>query len=218
MTDAAAQVDAPNTPAAVARPLIRPYSDADFDDVSRVCLLTADAGGDATGQYSSDDLMPDIFVRPYVVLEPRFAWVVESGSRARGYIVAAPDTRAFVERYREEWLPRFERTYARAGEPGTRDEGIRALGLDPERMLLPEVDEYPAHLHITLLPEVQGQGWGRALIGTLVGALRSEGVAGVHLTLAASNTKARAFYDRVGFHELPSSTPDDPALALRVAS
>ncbi len=33
----------------------------------------------------------------------------------------------------------------------------------PERMLIPELADYPAHLHIRLLPEFQGQGWGRQL-------------------------------------------------------
>ena len=42
----------------------------------------------------------------------------------------------------------------------------------------PYAEDYPAHLHIDLLPEVQGQGWGRLLIATLVDALRERGVAG----------------------------------------
>ena len=42
----------------------------------------------------------------------------------------------------------------------------------------PYAAEYPAHLHIDLLPELQGQGWGRRLIDTLVAALRERGVRG----------------------------------------
>ena len=43
--------------------------------------------------------------------------------------------------------------------------------MNPDRMLIAEVDAYPAHLHIDLLPELQGQGMGRRLIDTLRAAL-----------------------------------------------
>ncbi len=64
--------------------------------------------------------------------------------------------------------------------------------------------EYPAHLHIDLLPEAQGQSWGRKLIQTLVVALREQGVSGLHLVAGADNTGAIAFYPRVGFTAIPS--------------
>jgi len=83
-------------------------------------------------------------------------------------------------------------------------------------MLLPEVDEYPAHLHIDLLPRLQGQGIGRSLIATLVEALQERGVPGLHLTMDAANTGAAAFYERLGFTPLSSSTPEEPALGLRL--
>jgi GNAT superfamily N-acetyltransferase len=63
---------------------------------------------------------------------------------------------------------------------------------------------YPAHLHIDLLPELQGQGFGRRLIETLDDALARAGVSGVHLEASAANTGAVAFYPRVGFTPLPS--------------
>jgi len=194
---------------------IRRYHPDDFDDVSRVCLLTAAGGGDATGQHVSDDLMPDIFARPYVLFEPEWAWVVDDGA-VSGYIIGTPDTRAFVARYRAEWLPGFAEKYEHVDPPETHDELIQHLGFVPERMLIPEVDEYPAHLHIDLLPHLQGQGLGRELIGTLVDALRSAGVPGLHLSMDAANTAARAFYDRLGFEALPSSTPDGPVLGMRL--
>ena len=35
--------------------MIRPYTPADYDAVSRICTLTAEGGGDATGRYVSDN-------------------------------------------------------------------------------------------------------------------------------------------------------------------
>ena len=194
---------------------IRRYTPADYDDVTDICVRTGFAGADATGRHSSDDLIPDIFARPYVVLEPDWAWVVDDGERAVGYILCAPDTRAFVERYRAEWLPDFAARYVHVDPPGDADENMRHLGFVPERMLIDEVDAYPAHLHIDLLPEAQGRGLGRRLIETLADALRAAGIPGLHLSYDPANTGAAAFYARLGFHELPSSTPDGPLLGLR---
>lgn len=193
---------------------IRPYTPADYDAVSRICTLTAERGGDATGLYVSDELMPDIFVRPYVSLEPELAFVVEDEEGVAGYIVGVADTRRFVERFTAEWLPRIEAAYKHTEPVVTKDDLIRHLGFWPERMNIPEVDEYPAHLHIDLLPRLQRQGLGRQLIDTLAVALRERGVPGLHLTMDAANTEARAFYDRYGFTELPSSAQDAPALGI----
>jgi ribosomal protein S18 acetylase RimI-like enzyme len=74
---------------------------------------------------------------------------------------------------------------------------------DPERLVIPEVAAYPAHLHIDLLPKYQRAGHGRALVDTLLDALATKGVAAIHLTMLTSNTPARAFYDRLGFHHIP---------------
>lgn len=86
-----------------------------------------------------------------------------------------------------------------------------------ERMLIPELDAYPVHLHIDLLPTLQRRGLGRPLIYTLIAALRERGVRGLHLTMDPANTDARASYDRVGFVELRSSTPQGPALGVVIA-
>jgi GNAT superfamily N-acetyltransferase len=197
-------------------PFIRNYAAGDAEDVSDVCLRTAERGGDATGRYVSDDLMPDIFARPYLAFEPESTLVLESDGRVRGYVVCAPDTAAFVQRYRAEWLPRLSRRYVHVNPPSNREELIRHLGFTPERMLLPELELYPAHLHIDLLPELQRRGFGRVLIERLVALLRERGVPGLHLTMDPANLPARAFYDRVGFRELPSSSSEEVRLGLAV--
>jgi len=197
------------------RAVIRAYRPSDFDAVSAVCVQTAEAGGDATGLYVSDELMPDIFVRPYVAFEPDLAFVVDDGE-VGGYIVGTADTRAFVRRYTSDWRPAFAEKYEHTRPAVSKDDLIRHLGHWPERMLIPEVDDYPAHLHIDLLPRLQGQGLGRQLIDRLVDALRARGVPGLHLSMDAANTGARAFYDRLGFTELPSSTAEAPLLGLRL--
>ena len=197
-------------------PLVRGYQVRDYWDVSDVCLRTGEGGADATGVYVSDELLPDIYARPYVLFEPALAFVVEHAGRVGGYIVCAPDTRAFVERYRADWLPILARKYAALAQPGTRNQRVIQAGLSPERMLFPEVERYPAHLHIDLLPPLQGRGLGRLLMSRLMRALRERGVPGLHLSLSPANTRARGFYDHIGFHEVPSSTPDAPWLGIEL--
>jgi ribosomal protein S18 acetylase RimI-like enzyme len=183
---------------------IRPYRPEDREDLYEICVRTGDNGADASSLYPDPRILPDIFVGPYLAQEPELAYVVaeSSGSgRARGYILGTADTRRFVARYLAEWLPGVVQRYPDDGDG--RGHELR----HPEAMLGPAVDAYPAHLHIDLLPEAQGQGLGRELMRTFLAALRERGVPRVHLGMGAANHAARAFYDRLGFEELGRPTP-----------
>ncbi|RKR92155.1 acetyltransferase (GNAT) family protein [Micromonospora pisi] len=202
---------------------IRPYRPGDFDAVGDICIRTADAGEDASGSYVDPDILPDIFAHPYAHLEPDLAFVLDDSDsdsdsdgdgdgdgtgRAVGYVLGTSDTARFVRRFRDEWLPRVGDRYpAPAGEPSTPDAVMARLLHTPERMLLPELVDYPAHLHIDVLPGYQRAGHGRVLIETLTGALRRTGVPGLHLGMITTNRKARAFYDRLGFHVVEVADP-----------
>ncbi|GAA0429100.1 GNAT family N-acetyltransferase [Leifsonia naganoensis] len=193
---------------------IRPFQPADRDDVYAICVRTGASGQDATGAYSSDDLLPDVFAGPYVAYQPDLAFVVDAGDHVAGYVIAVADSLAFADWYEAEWLPAFRAKYPLERARDDAERQAIGFGLDVREAIVPEVDRFPAHLHIDLLPELQGQGFGRALIRTLLAALRERGVPGVYLTMSPSNHGARAFYERLGFTELPSSTPDAPALAI----
>lgn len=213
----------------MSRAVIRPYRSADRDDVALVCLRTAHIGEDATGVYSDDRLMPEVFALPYVDHEPESAFVVAvpdagspRGERVVGYIIGTADTAAFVEWWRREWAPGFAERHPRPGpstgrSPRFTEAQLIEAGVRPERMLIPELADYPAHLHIDLLPEAQGRGFGRRLVDALRHSLAVRGVPAVHLGMDARNTSARAFYDRLGFHELPSSRPGSPLLGIATA-
>jgi ribosomal protein S18 acetylase RimI-like enzyme len=225
MTDAAGPAPDDAAPA----PVIRPYRAADRDAIARICLLTAAGGGDATGLYSDDALMPEVYALPYLEYAPELAFVVDGGGGAAGagsaaggiggYVLGVADTAAFIDWYAREWAPGFRARHPMPGppsahEPAYTEAQLIADGGDPERMRIAELDAYPAHLHIDLLPEHQGRGLGRRLIDTLRAALAERGVPAVHLGLDPANTGARAFYERLGFHELPSSRPDAPLLGI----
>lgn len=180
---------------------IRPYRASDRDAVYDVCLRTADGGEDASGRFADPTLPGDVFVDPYLELCPELAFVVqrEDGDVA-GYAVGTLDTPGFVAAFRARWLPRF----AHVPRPAlsSRDREVLQLLPHPESLETPSFPAHPSHLHINLLPSVQGQGHGRALIATICEALRAAGSPGVHLGVRRRNTRALGFYPRVGFEQL----------------
>jgi ribosomal protein S18 acetylase RimI-like enzyme len=190
--------------------VIRPYESTDLARMREICLLTGAAGGDATGLYSSDDLLPDLFVEPYVTFAPGWAWIVEVDDRVEGYLIAVSDTRAFTSWWADTWTPWFATMYPRPQQPFSEEDRLVLRGYRPAEIEIAEVDDYPAHLHIDLLPAAQGRGWGAKLIGRLRSELADVGVPGVYAALDAENVAARGFYERIGFTELPSSTPGGP--------
>ena len=193
-----------------AEPRIRPYQETDLEAVYDVCVRTADAGGDARGKYHSDDLMPDLFAGPYVFLEPDLAFVLDDGQRAVGYVIGTPDTAAFARAYRARWIPRLAGQYQVPPDPPTsQEEEMIALHYQPERLVWPGLEEYPAHLHIDMLPPFQGAGHGRALMETFYAAAAQAGAAGVHVTVTTANTRALGFYDRLGFRRLEITEPGE---------
>jgi len=192
----------------VGAPWIRHYEERDLAAVYDVCVRTADGGGDARGKYRSDDLMPDLFAGPYLFLEPGFAFVLDDGNRAVGYVIGTPDTAGFAHAYRDRWIPRLADRYpAPPSRAVTPDDQMLALHYWPERMLWPGLSSYPAHLHIDLLPPFQHAGHGRRLMETFYAAVGQAGAPGVHVVVVADNVAALGFYDRLGFTRLAVNDP-----------
>jgi ribosomal protein S18 acetylase RimI-like enzyme len=186
-------------------PHIRPFRIGDEDALADICLRTADAGADATGIFDDDPIWAEIFVLPYVHRHPDLAFVVEADdARVVGYIVCAPDTNPFEDWFHDEWWPERGARWPKPEAERTRQDGTLIYAYSRRGGAEPYGDEYPAHLHIDLLPELQGQGWGRALIERLVAELRERAVTGLHLTAASDNAGAIAFYPRVGFTAIAS--------------
>jgi GNAT superfamily N-acetyltransferase len=200
---------------------VRPYRDGDLEAIYDICVRTGDHGADATGKFENPRLLADIFAAPYLYLEPGLAFVLPDGAdQPVGYVLGTADTAGFVSAYREKWAPRMASHYpfpAPDAPPG--DAGLRQVFYQPERMLHAGIEDFPAHLHIDILPSHQGGGHGRRLIETFVDAAAAAGAPGVHVTVALANARAHGFYQRVGFKPLPIAT-DGTVLhyGLRIAA
>ncbi len=62
--------------------------------------------------------------------------------------------------------------------------------------------KYPAHLHIDILPEYQGNGYGAQMMNTMLSNLKQKNVKGIMLMASKDNHGAIRFYQRLGFNVL----------------
>lgn len=181
---------------------IRRAAPEDADALFEICLKTADSGQDASALYGDPRLPGYIWAAAYGALEPDFAFLLATADGALGYVLGTPDTAAFADRLEVEWWPEVRRKVA--GLTASRPLDARALAYvaRPERHPAWLQADYPAHLHINLLPGAQSSGWGRRLIDAELAALRAHGVRGVHLGVSPTNARAIGFYRHLGFEDI----------------
>ena len=131
-----------------------------------------------------------------------------------GYLLGCVDSR-------QAWNPAtiFGRHFIRRGigfRRGTAGVVWRSFGdvvVDALRRRLPPVSLYdadwPAHLHIDLLPGIRGRGVGATLLRRWIDELESAEVPGCYLETLGENRGAIAFFEAMGFrrHGRPTSAP-----------
>jgi hypothetical protein len=102
---------------------IRPARPSDDEALSRICLLTGDAGSSAEAAHAIPELLGLIFARPYNRLETTFGFVLmdtdfhsppdssSDGQRVVGYILGTTDSKKYDEIAEREWWPMFREKY-----------------------------------------------------------------------------------------------------------
>jgi ribosomal protein S18 acetylase RimI-like enzyme len=195
---------------------IRKYQKMDEPIIQEITFRTGFKGEDMSGRGFCDDtrLWFLIFIAYYARFEPQHFFVADevSNHQVIGFICGTPDTLTQEARFRKQMVPRISLRlfgYTSWRYPRSFKTVInllrsflsqRDVGLEAQF-----VDQYPAHLHINLLPTHQGMGLGSRLIKQFEEHIRSLGAPGIHLRTSNKNLKAVSFYRKMGFSILQES-------------
>jgi len=193
--------------------IIRNYRKEDEPAIEDITYRTGFKGEDLTGRDFFDDrrLFFLLFIYYYTRYEPEHFFVaVDAGNdRVVGFIGGTTDTAAQEKNFQKKVLPRIvARTffYTSWRYPKTFKMLLRMMkgmgGVGDKESAAKVQSEYPAHLHINLLPEYQHQGIGTRLTKYFEEHLVSLNVRGVHLQTTSHNHKALPFYKKLGFEIL----------------
>jgi ribosomal protein S18 acetylase RimI-like enzyme len=179
---------------------IRPYRSSDLESLYKICLLTGDSGKDASHKYKDPKLLGHFYAAPYAIIEPELTFIVTLDEFPSGYILGTKDSQNFHNNSEAGWFPELRQKYIFPDSGDTSADANIIRLIHQGYILKEDLEEYPAHLHIDLLPSTQGKGLGRKLINTFVEKLRVLEVSGLHLEVGRKNPKAIEFYKRMGFH------------------
>lgn len=170
-----------------------------------ICLKCGDNGKDASDLYSDPRALGNIYAGPYIYFEPESAFVLEDAEGVCGYILSTKNTMEFYDKYVSLWLPSLRNKYPEpTGEFSnfSPDENVYHQYHHPDNYIIKDIEDYPAHLHIDLLPRAQRMGNGKSLMNTLIKYQKTNHVPGLHLGVGEINYGAITFYKKMGFTEL----------------
>src|SRR5215472_8190865 len=164
---------------------IRNYRGGDVDAVYRICLETGSHGKDATHLYKDARVIGHVYAGAYVALAPESAFVLEDDKGVGGYIIGTLDTHEFEKKLEREWWPELRRAYRDPSDKPvvewSSDERMAYLIHHPSRTPRRITEPYPSHLHIDLLPRLQGRGYGKQMLDTWFNQMKGDGSRGAHL-------------------------------------
>lgn len=175
---------------------IRKYRNKDFNDVVFICV------NDMIGR-TSDELIKYVetmFCRYYIEKEPENCFVcTDDNDKAVGYIFGVTNFQKYLKSF-TDYIEEIKEICNGKYFQSAMDEIY-------EHQIYEK--EYPAHLHINILPQYQSNGIGTHLITRFCNRLKEENIEGVMLVVDTDNTGARRFYEKNGFdilHENPKSS------------
>lgn len=167
---------------------IRPYTESDKTNMRRICIETANAADAATDRQRFLTLL---YCDYYIEKEPQNCFVIANETDdAVGYVVCSEN----FGKYKKAFVP-----YLQSIKQIGIKEYIFAVGEVIAHSLLSK--NYPAHLHIDILPEYQHKGGGTRLINALTEHLAAKGIHSLMLIVNSKNKNALKFYKKNGFRQ-----------------
>jgi len=185
---------------------IRQAQQADLPYIYDICLRTGLSGKDASSAVSDKYMIGQYFAAPYIYYEIDLCFAVTGDYKPMGYIVGTSNSSAFYSWMNLNWLPQIRCIYPDK-MPAASDFESFVINIIHKDCHLDEfLKDYPAHLHIDLLPQLQGKGVGKKLMSEFINKLKLKGSTGLHLSVGEKNLKAIKFYKKSGFCHLFSKS------------
>lgn len=185
--------------------IVRTGETTDRDAVVAVALATGNDGADAAPLHRDGDIVGLTYAVPYLVFEPSLFFVAEDADGVGGYVCGAVDTRTFEARLEHGWWPALRARYPEpANDPGSWDADARRRFAIHHPVCAPGavVEDHPAHLHMNLLPRLQGRGIGTRLLETWCVEAKRRRAPAAHIATGPSNARAFRFWQARGFRPI----------------
>lgn len=202
--------------------VIRKANQDDATAVSRICLLTANAGTSAEHLHDFPELPGLVYAVPYVKLPTTWGFVMVEDTRNEvvGYILGSKDTRAYEHYAAEHWWPALAEKYPPSIVNKPADVRYTNQLRNMDTASDASIKFAGAHLHIDILDAYQRQGWGKKLIARAIEYLKGENVEGegVWLGMDPRNVEARKFYERLGFKSFEGANEDQLGIKFAEAN
>lgn len=165
-----------------------------------------------------------VYCHMYAVTVPQSCFILENGAgEVVGYVLGTPHTPEFVYRFKycTGWMlktlgqlgimaPPNYRALKMAEPHPAEDFAAHLLHTAVSRPSvlfgsgIPKLwEKWPAQFQMSILPEFQKQGWGRALMEAFLGMLVEMKCQGVHAAVAAGNVEVEGFFKALGFERYP---------------
>lgn len=180
---------------------VHKYEEREYQQVQEVCIATGQSG--IFEQKEMQGVLLTAFCHYYIEQEPDNCFTALDEDKVVGYILCAENAGT--------WAANFQHIYTEQQANSALNSFYQGLTEVPLRYAA----EYPAHLHIDILPDYQRRGIGFKLMDTLVTHLKEKGVPGLMLSVAIDNEKGINFYKKYGFTIL-EKTPREIVMGVRL--
>ncbi|GAA1778237.1 hypothetical protein GCM10009795_025470 [Nocardioides hankookensis] len=183
---------------------VRPYDVADRAELVDVVFQAAAEGAPGSEVWGHSASLAEIYLTPYLDLEPASTFVVLANGRPAGYLAGCVDDASFPSE--EARTKAAIRKYGLWRRSGPRRFFLRAA-YDSAVCRVRRVPvaggfhdpRWPSHLHIDLMPAARGTGAAARLMELWFERLREVGSPGCYLQTSYENSRAIAFFERAGF-------------------
>ena len=183
---------------------IRPYEAKDKQNLRYICKETAwDSYKENENKLES---VPILYNDYFTENEPEYIFVLaDEADQAVGYIICSVDYEKFYHIMDTEYRARVLRVAP---------EETRLLDSFLEG--LKKISDRAEHLHIDMLPEYQGKGYGRKLTEALIQKLRDDGIKSVSGCMVSRSAASYKMYRKIGFEEIYDYGNDIVSISMNI--